>query len=109
MQRGYFKGKVLQPRDSTLINIQTPIPQRRVRKPKRLTLQEKVDVVHRVLVSHEKHADVAKMYRVRSSVVGQLLSKAKKKPAFLGELVHKEEVVTGRTAAISKVVADLIE
>ena len=47
----------------------TPIPARHAKKHKRLTLKEKIDVVHAVLVRHEKHADVAKEYRVRPNLI----------------------------------------
>ena len=90
MQRGYFKGKVLNPSSAEVMQTETPAGSRHVIKHKRLSLDEKVAVVHAVLVQHLKHADVAKEHRVRTSVVSILVNKAKKKPTFLKELLYKD-------------------
>ena len=43
-----------------------------------LSTSEKVDIVHRVLISYEKHADIAREYRVTQQVIAHLMMKAKK-------------------------------
>ena len=44
-----------------------PVPdgaRRRMKKRRPLTTHDRVSIVHQVLVDHEKHADVAKAFRV---------------------------------------------
>ena len=49
---------------------QTPHQSRKLsKKRKPLSVSDKIDIVHRVIIQHEKHADIAKEYRVRPSVV----------------------------------------
>ena len=74
-----------------------------------MTLNERIAAVHAVLVGHEKHADVAKQYRVKPPVIGQLVFKAKKHKAFLEELLHKEQEATSKRQAIAKAVTELNE
>ena len=74
-----------------------------------MTLNERIAAVHAVLVGHEKHADVAKQYRVKPPVIGQLVFKAKKHKAFLEELLHKEQEATSKRQAIAKAVNELNE
>ena len=42
---------------------------RKVTGSTRLSLNDKVDIVHKILVQHEKQADVAKEYRVRPGTI----------------------------------------
>ena len=74
-----------------------------------MTLNERIAAVHAVLVGHEKHADVAKQYRVKPPVIGQLVFKAKKHKAFLEELLHKEQEAMSKRQAIAKAVTELNE
>ena len=60
MQRGYFKDKVLKPKNDYTIVEAVPGPSRHLHKSKRLTLAEKYEVVYAVLIGHEFQADVAR-------------------------------------------------
>ena len=91
MQRGYFKTKVLSPKEIGYIPSNTPILHRTVHKSKRLSLKEKVGVIYAVLVEHEYQAYVAKQYRVKPTVVSVLVNKAKKNKKFLEELYAKRD------------------
>ena len=43
---------------------------------KPLTLEEKIHIVHQVLVDYQTHSEVAQEHRVSKRVVGYLVSKA---------------------------------
>ena len=107
MQRGYFKGKVLMQQDSAQMSPETPVDKRHASRRTRMTLNERIAAVHEVLVGHEKHADVAKKYRVKPVVIGQLLFKAKKNKTFLEELINKEQNATSKRQTIVKAVTAL--
>ena len=67
-----------------------PVPdgaRRRLKKRRPLTTQERVLIVHQVLVCHEKHADVAKAYRVSPQVVASLMLRVRRKPGVLREIM----------------------
>jgi hypothetical protein len=65
-----------------------------------LTTSEKVDIVHRVLISYEKHAEIAKEYRVTPQVIAHLMMKAKKNQQFLLELIIERDEVANRRDVI---------
>ena len=67
-----------------------PGSRRRSRKPRHLNLAEKISTVHRVLIKHENHEDIAKELRISKTVVSFLVNKAKKNPDFLEELMHQD-------------------
>ena len=48
---------------------------RRGRKPKTIGLNQKLDIVHRVLVGGESQSDLAKDYRVSQSLISNLITK----------------------------------
>ena len=56
---------------------------KRSKRRRPLTTSEKVDIVYRVLVSYEKHAEIAREYRVTQQVIAYLIMKAKKNKEFL--------------------------
>ena len=59
---------------------------RRVRKRANLTIDEKVAIVHSIIVDLNTMSDVAKEYRVTVACVSNLVRAAKKVPSFLREL-----------------------
>ena len=89
MQRGYFKGKVLQPKPAGDFSAVTASPCKKIQKTHRLTLEQKYAVVHAVLIKHEFQADVARQFSMRPGTVSSLVTKARKKPKFLRELASK--------------------
>ena len=56
-----------------------------------LTVDEKIEIIHKVYVAHEYMKDVAKQYRVGISVVQSLVSKARTNPGFVDDLAGKGE------------------
>ena len=82
---------------------------RRQRSKRRgpVTLNEKIDIVHRVLIGFEKHADIARELRVAPSVVAMVIYKAKQKKEVLRELLNKREEAASRREAIKAVTEGL--
>ena len=61
-------------------NERIPMGQRRrSRKRGPLSINDRVDIVYRMLIKFEKQAEVAREYRVSQQVVASLVHKAKKK------------------------------
>ena len=79
MNRGYFKGqkhlKDAYFRD--FVEDTAPMSRRRSRKRKKMTPQEKIAMVHKVLVQKETRKDVAKEMRVSAAVVARVVSQFK--------------------------------
>ena len=86
-----------------------PRCRKKARKRGTLSLGDKVDIVHQVLVEHEMVADVAKEYRVSQQVVQILVTKARKKKGFFEELLAIKDVKAIRRQVISEVVAGLVK
>ena len=63
---------------------------RRMKKRQPLTTGERISIVHQVLVGHEKHADVAKDFRVSPQVVSAIMQKARKSPEFMREMLERK-------------------
>ena len=59
-----------------------PLARKRT-KPRRLTLEERTDIVHRVLVQHEPVWSVAKSHRVTPGAVSQTVRRYKRQPDWL--------------------------
>ena len=53
-------------------------------------MEEKVHIVHQVLVEHQMQSEVAKEHRILSSRVSSLVRKAQKNKNFLRELAEVE-------------------
>jgi len=107
MQRGYFKGKVLQPKAVGDFPAVSAAPCRKIQKVRRLTLEQKYAVVHAVLIKQEFQVDVAREFYVRPMTVSNLVNKAKRKPEFLRELAAKQEEEARTRAAVSDLVQQL--
>ena len=70
-------------------------------------MEEKIHIVHQVVVGHQMQTDVAKEHRVSSSVVCCLVRKAQKNKAFLQELVHAQEVKESQEQLIKSTVTEM--
>ena len=66
-----------------------PIDGKKGSKRPMLTQQEKLDIVHSVIVKFMLVKDVAKYFRVSYATVTMLVSKSKKNPRFIDELFAK--------------------
>lgn len=49
-------------------------------------MNEKLDIVHQVIVNLKSHKDVADIYKVKPAVVGRLVRKASKNKSYLSEM-----------------------
>ena len=77
---------------------------RKSRKPHHPQLADKIRIVYRVLVKHEHQKEVAKEERLSNVVISNLVSKARRNPKFLVELLHREEMKKQRRESIERVV-----
>ena len=66
-------------------------PQKRKKKAKRgsLSVEDKVNIVHQVLVQNEMYADVAKEHRVSQQVIRRIIKQARDNKKFLAELMSE--------------------
>jgi len=75
-----------------------------------LSVDDKINIVHKVLVEFKYQQDVAKEYRISLNHVSQLVHKARKKPEFLRELwgkrSKKEEKVATAIQHVSEMIND---
>lgn len=80
VDKGYFPRRALK-RGHEAYDFEEDTASRTRRRSKKRTLfdvDDKVDIVHRVLVEHELVTDVAKEYRVSVGVVQAIVAKAQK-------------------------------
>ena len=80
---------------------------KRSRKRGPLQLEEKIDIMQRILISFESHKDVAKVYRVSTGVVGQVVHKVKQNPKLMAELHPRRQAQLDRMETVSAVLDDL--
>ena len=59
------------------------------RKEKALSLEQKLDITHRAILGCESQVDLAKEFRVSQVVISRLVTKVRKKPEHLAELVSQ--------------------
>ena len=60
-----------------------------IRRPK-LSVGEKLDILHKVIVEMLPWWDISKEYRDSFATIGMLVGKVKKKPKFLEEIHLKQ-------------------
>lgn len=68
---------------------------------------EKVQIVHEVLVQHQKQKDVAKFYQIKPSLVGRLVKKARENEKFFQELREIENINLERDENIAEIAKKL--
>jgi nickel-dependent lactate racemase len=51
-----------------------------------MSLEEKVEVVHKVLIQHFKHEDVATLHQIKPRLIENLLKRVEKNKNFFQEL-----------------------
>ena len=56
-----------------------------------MTIAEKIEIVHKVVIEHELQKDVAREYRVKNGVILQIIRKVRKRPQLLDELVAERD------------------
>ena len=108
IHKGYFKPYEERMKMSDF-DEDVPIPMRkRKRRNCNISQNEKLDIIHDVLVQHTNVNIVAKRYRISYSAVKSLISKAKKNPTFISEIFAKPTIKDLKYEIISKVVNELI-
>ena len=90
IHKGYFKRYEVKAKLGDF-DEDIPVPCRK-RKQRRfqLTVVDRLDIVHQVLVQCKMVVAVAKQYRITQNTVRMLVVKAKKKPKFMAELLSKQ-------------------
>ena len=71
-----------------------PVPvglRRRTGKRPPMSVAEKIQVVHQVLVGHDFQKDVAREHRISNTTVSKLVKKAVKNKDFLDELMQMQQ------------------
>ena len=56
-----------------------------------VSLNDKIAIVHQVLVKHEKQAEVARSFRMTPQNVAQIMLKAKRNPGFMREMLSRRD------------------
>ena len=56
-----------------------------------MTVAEKVEIVHEVIIRKCSHKEVAFEYQVKTCVVNVLVQRTRRNPKYLEELRHAEE------------------
>ena len=107
MNRGYFTKTSLRPQLCDELKDETPIMQRRRRRRSQLHPSDIIEIVHRVLVGNEYQADVAKEFRIHKSVVSMHVSKVRKKPSTLSEIIMLREKKMKEEALVDQIVQDI--
>ena len=80
------------------------------RKVKRcsLTVAEKIQIVHEVIVNHEKYADVSLKYHISNGRISNLVTLARKNKAFLHDLMGRAASKEARSQVIEDKVTELV-
>ena len=88
----------------------TPIGcRRRTRKRRNLSIDEKVAIIHSIVVDLNTMTDVAKEYRVTVACISNLVSVAKKVPGFLRELRDKDYRKQESKDKLFKIILDMLQ
>ena len=78
------KPDVIHP--SEYIEPTNPYARKRGSRRPKLTTQDKIQIVHKILYQHHSVKEVAKEFRISQPYASILATKAKRKPGFLAEL-----------------------
>ena len=68
-----------------------PTGRYRKRRMNELSINEKINIVHDVLIRQHYHKDIALKYRITKLLVRTLVKKAKRNKEFFNELRTKED------------------
>ena len=108
-RRGHSKTSLDTPESLPDFKMEVPIGCRKRRRRRgTLTLANKVDIAHQVLVQLHMQKEVAKQYRVSQCVVSAIITKAKKSPDFLQALHEKEVDQKEKKAQVTGIINDMI-
>ena len=82
----------------------SPSCRRRGSKRAKLTVGQKIKIVHKVIHWKVLVQDVAKEFRITSPYVSNLVSKARRNPKFLEEMIAEEDTRITQSKAIAKII-----
>ena len=58
---------------------------------KDLTAQDRIELIHRVMIHKDRHSDVAEQYRVKDFVVHDLVKKVRNDRDYLRSFIEQED------------------
>ena len=91
MHKGYFNKKVNTDADENYDLDKSPLDRRKGSRRAVLTTKEKLDIAHAVIIEHREVKEIAKEYRVTCALVRHYVSKIKKTPGFIREILGRAE------------------
>ena len=64
---------------------------KRDKKMKDLNAQQRIDLIHQVMIDKDRHSDVAEQYRVKDFVVHDLMKKVRQQKDYLRTFLEEED------------------
>ena len=58
---------------------------------KDLNAQQRIDLIHQVMIDKDRHSDVAEQYRVKDFVVHDLMKKVRQQKDYLRTFLEEED------------------
>jgi hypothetical protein len=104
MGKGYFSSKSLHNTGITDGEEDTTPMLRKRKLGKRLTIHDKCNIAHAIIVNMEKLSDVAKEHRISRNQVSQVISKCNKSREYLRDMLVSRDVVCAHRDAIAGIV-----
>ena len=87
----------------------TPTWLRKRTRKKKLSVDDIIDIVWQVYVSKEKHADVARQYRVLPCTISKHVTRFTRTPLYLQNLVQRREQRLALRAQIGEAIMQRVE
>ena len=81
---------------------------KRGRRKNKLTTDEKISIVHKVIYQLLPVKDVALEFRITQAYVCNLVSKTKKNPKFLGDMIDKKEQLALEEVKVREAVTECL-
>jgi transposase-like protein len=81
---------------------------RSMRKMCQLSTQEKISIVHAVIVNLRSHSDVSFEFNVKPQLVSNLVTRAKRNRKFLEEIQIRDQIIQSKRHAIQETTLEVI-
>jgi len=72
-----------------------------------LTQSEKLKIVYKAVVEQAKFQQIAKEFRLKTTLISILVSKAKSKPKFISELFSRRDLKESKRELVQEVVEEM--
>ena len=72
-----------------------------------MTQSEKLKIVYKAVVEQAKFQQIAKEFRVKTTLISILVSKAKSKPKFISELFSRRDLKESKRELVQEVVEEM--